>query len=68
MTADHIIAFADALRQTARASGRDINAANLFVHTVLVRAIKHEDLGVTAPPPAAQPPGRPAPPRAQTSF
>jgi len=43
MTADQIIAFADALRETARASGRDINAANLFVHTVLARAIRYDE-------------------------
>lgn len=65
MTADHIIAFADALRKTARASGRDLNAANLFVHTVLARAIKHEDLALMA---QAPPLDRPAPPPAQTSL
>lgn len=42
MTADHILAFADSLRTHARASGRDLNAANLFVHTVLMRALKYD--------------------------
>jgi len=47
MTADHIIALAESLRTHARASGRDLNAANLFVHTVLMRAIKYD--GAPAP-------------------
>lgn len=42
MRADQIIAFADSLRTHALASGRDINSANLFVHTVLVRTLKHD--------------------------
>lgn len=49
MTADQIIAFADALRQHARASGRDLNAANLFVHTVLARTIKYDDAPIAGP-------------------
>ena len=61
MTADHIIAFADALRQTARASGRDLNAANLFVHTVLVRAIKYDETIMASPYPSEPAPGQPAP-------
>jgi len=50
MNAEQIIAFADALRSHARASGRDLNAANLFVHTVLARAIKYDE-APEAPPP-----------------
>jgi hypothetical protein len=43
MTANHIIALAQSLRDHALASGRDMNAANLFVHTVLMRAMKYDD-------------------------
>jgi hypothetical protein len=53
MTADHILTLAASLRTHARASGRDINAANLFVHTVLMRAIKFD--GAKEPPAPAQP-------------
>jgi hypothetical protein len=42
MDADEIIAFADAVRCYALEAGRDINNANLFVHEVLVRALKAE--------------------------
>jgi hypothetical protein len=42
MDADHIIALAQSLRMHARNSGRDLNAANLFVHTVLMRAMKFD--------------------------
>ncbi|HRP12375.1 MAG TPA: hypothetical protein PLK37_15200 [Terricaulis sp.] len=55
MNADQIIAFADALREHARASGRDLNAANLFVHTVLSRAIKYDEVVTPPPPVLAQP-------------
>lgn len=63
MNAEQIIAFADSLRQHARASGRDLNAANLFVHTVLARTIKYDD-ATEQPPPVSAP--RPAPPQAGT--
>jgi hypothetical protein len=42
MDAEEIIAFADAVRAYAIEAGRDLNAANLFVHEVLVRALKAE--------------------------
>lgn len=42
MTAEHIIALAASLRTHAQASGRDLNAANLFVHTVLMRALRYD--------------------------
>jgi hypothetical protein len=48
MKADQILAFADTLRVYARESGRDLNAANLFVHVMLVRALVGED--AKAPP------------------
>ena len=54
--AEQIIALADALREQARATGRDLNAANLFVHTVLARAIKYDD--APAAPPAVR--GKPS--------
>ncbi|MES1200143.1 MAG: hypothetical protein ABUS57_01685 [Pseudomonadota bacterium] len=37
--AEQIIALADALRRHARNCGADLNAANLFVHAVLMRAL-----------------------------
>jgi hypothetical protein len=43
MKADQILAFADSMRAYARESGRDLNAANLFVHAMLVRALVGED-------------------------
>lgn len=42
MTADQFLALADTLRSYAQHAGRDTNSANLFVHTVLMRAIKHD--------------------------
>ena len=42
MNAEHIINLADALRSYALNSGHDLNASNLFVHTMLVRAINIE--------------------------
>jgi hypothetical protein len=40
MTAGQVLALAEDLRWFARQMGRDLNAANLFVHTMLVRALK----------------------------
>jgi hypothetical protein len=42
MKADQILAFADSVRAYARESGRDLNAANLFVHAMLVRTLVGE--------------------------
>lgn len=44
MNAEEIIAFADAMRAYAQEDGRDLNAASLFAHEVLVRALKAERL------------------------
>lgn len=43
MKADQILAFADSMRAYARESGHDLNAANLFVHAMLARALVSED-------------------------
>ena len=40
MNADQFLALAEALRSYAQHSGRDINASNLFVHAMLMRAIQ----------------------------
>lgn len=45
MNAEQIIHLADALRSYALNSGQDLNASNLFVHTMLVRAINIEGDG-----------------------
>lgn len=42
MNAEHIISLANALRSYALNAGHDLNASNLFVHTMLVRAINVE--------------------------
>ncbi|MBN8606336.1 MAG: hypothetical protein J0L81_05405 [Caulobacterales bacterium] len=42
MNADQFLALAEALRSYARHSGRDINASNLFVHAMLMRAIQSD--------------------------
>jgi hypothetical protein len=44
MTAEQFLSLADALRSYAQYSGRDLNAANLFVHTMLMRAVRGEDI------------------------
>lgn len=44
MTADQFLAFAETLRSYAQHSGRDLNAANLFVHTQLMRAIREDQV------------------------
>ena len=40
MNAEQFLALAETLRSYAQHSGRDLNAANLFVHTMLMRAIQ----------------------------
>jgi hypothetical protein len=40
MTAEQFLSLADALRSYAQHSGRDLNAANLYVHDVLMRTIR----------------------------
>jgi hypothetical protein len=42
MTAEQFLTLAEALRSYAQHSGRDLNAANLFVHDVLMRAVREE--------------------------
>lgn len=44
MNAEQFLALADTLRTYATHSGHDLNAANLFVHTILMRAIKYDTL------------------------
>lgn len=44
MTAEQFLSLADALRSYAQHSGRDLNAANLFVHSMLMRAVRGEDI------------------------
>ena len=45
MNAEQLIALADSLRSHALQSGHDINASNMFVHTMLMRAIAAERSG-----------------------
>jgi hypothetical protein len=40
MTAEQFLAFAETLRAFAQHSGRDTNAANLFVHAMLMRVVR----------------------------
>ena len=40
MNADQFLALADTLRAYAQHCGRDMNASNMFVHSVLMRAIR----------------------------
>lgn len=42
MNAEQFLALADTLRSFAQHSGRDLNASNLFVHDMLMRAIQRE--------------------------
>lgn len=42
MTAEQFLALAETLRSYAQHSGRDLNAANLFVHNTLMRALREE--------------------------
>lgn len=48
MNADQLLAYAETLRSYAQHSGHDLNAANLFVHKMLVQAIRGQ---AAAPPP-----------------
>lgn len=45
MNAEQLIALADSLRAYALQSGHDVNASNLFVHTMLMRALAAEGAG-----------------------
>ena len=45
MNAQQLIALADSLRSYAMQSGHDMNASNLFVHTMLMRALAAEGAG-----------------------
>lgn len=54
MTAEQFLTLADTLRSYARHSGRDLNEANLFVHTVLLRAIRYDEKDSDAPEPPAK--------------
>lgn len=40
MNAEQFLAMAESIRSYAMASGRDLNASNLFVHDMLMRAIE----------------------------
>ena len=42
MDAAEVIALADAMRAYALENGRDLNAANLFTHTMLMRKLMAE--------------------------
>jgi hypothetical protein len=42
MDAAEVIALADAMRAYALESGRDLNAANLFTHTMIMRKLMAE--------------------------
>lgn len=42
MNAEQFLSLAETLRSYAQHSGRDLNAANLFVHTMLMRAIQSD--------------------------
>lgn len=54
MNAEQFLILAETLRAYALHHGRDLNASNLFVHTMLMRAI---DAGARLDPPprAAEP-------------
>jgi len=49
MNADQFLALAETLRSFAQHSGRDLNAANLFVHTMLMRTLETEDVDAPQP-------------------
>ncbi|HYD86972.1 MAG TPA: hypothetical protein VEA80_05830 [Vitreimonas sp.] len=40
MNAEQFLSLAETLRSYAQHSGRDLNAANLFVHEMLMRAVR----------------------------
>lgn len=43
MTSQEILALAEDFRWFALQTGRDLNAANLFVHNMLMRTLSQED-------------------------
>jgi len=45
MNAQQWIALADSLRSYALQSGHDVNASNMFVHTLLMRALAAKEAG-----------------------
>ena len=48
MTAEQFLSLAEALRSYAQHSGRrDLNAANLFVHSVLMNAVRDDNIDVS---------------------
>lgn len=47
MNAEQFLSLADALRSYAQHSGRDLNASNLFVHTMLMRAVNGNAADIT---------------------
>lgn len=47
MNAEQFLSLADALRSYAQHSGRDLNASNLFVHTMLMRAVSGAAADIT---------------------
>ena len=50
MDAAEVIALADSMRAYALDSGRDLNAANLFTHTMLMRKLMAEENDETFEP------------------
>jgi len=54
MIAEQFLALAETLRTYAQHSGRDVNAAHMFVHAMLMRAVREN--AVEAPAGRAQPP------------
>ena len=46
MTAEQFLSLADALRSYAQHSGRNLNDSNLFVHTMLMRAVRDDSIDV----------------------
>ncbi len=51
MDAEHFISLGDALREYALRAGHDLNASNMFAHTMLMRAINIEsETGEMLPP------------------
>lgn len=50
MTAEQVLDFAETLRGFALHSSRDLNAANLYVHNMLMRAVLAEANDSTPPP------------------
>jgi hypothetical protein len=59
MNAEQFLAYAETLRSYALHSGRDLNAANLFVHTMLMRALREQTVQVETHE-KRQPPARAA--------